>query len=75
MDGGEPGSGPTGPDRFGIELANSSATTHLVVVSTRFLMGGNIQLHKPNPSTTGPYMTDDQITAACGGMDGSDLGF
>jgi hypothetical protein len=75
FDGGEPGSGPTGPDRFGIELANSTGTAHMVVVSTRFLMGGNIQLHKPNPSTTGPYMTEDQITAACGGMDGSDLGF
>lgn len=75
LDGGEPGSGPSGPDKFGIELANSSGTEHLVVVTTRFLMGGNMQLHKPNPSTTGPFMTDDQITAACGGMDGSDLGW
>jgi hypothetical protein len=78
LDGGEPGSGPNGPDRFGIELTGISPPftgLHAVVISTRFLMGGNIQLHKPNPSTTGPSMSDDQITAACGGQTGDDLGF
>jgi len=50
-DNGEPG----GSDRFGVRLSNGY---HL---STRELGpagptggGGNIQLHKPNPSTTGP---------------------
>jgi hypothetical protein len=73
LDKAEPG---VGMDRFGIELAAyPSGQPHAVVVSTRVLAGGNIQLHKPNPSTTGPFMTDDQITAACGGMDGTDLEF
>jgi hypothetical protein len=51
-DNGEPG----GADRFGVRLNNGY---HL---STRELGppgptggGGNIQLHKPNPSTTGPF--------------------
>ena len=73
-DGGEPG---VGVDRFGIELTGISPPytgTHAVVVSTRYLAGGNIQLHKPNPSTTGPSLTEDQITAACGGQTGADLG-
>jgi hypothetical protein len=73
-DGGEPG---VGVDRFGIELTGISPPytgIHAVVVSTRYLAGGNIQLHKPNPSTTGPSLTEDQITAACGGQTGADLG-
>ena len=77
LDVAEPGSGPSGPDRFGIELTGISPPftgLHKVVVSTRFLMGGNMQLHKPNNSTTGPNLTDDQITAACGGQTGDDLG-
>ncbi len=78
LDVAEPGSGPTGPDRFGIELTGISppyAGVHAVVVSTRFLRGGNMQLHKPNNSTTGPTnMTEDQITTACGGQTGADLG-
>jgi len=46
-----------------------------VVVSTGgFLRGGNMQLHKPNNSTTGPSLTDQQITDACGGQTGDDLG-
>jgi hypothetical protein len=74
LDGGEPGSGPNGPDRFGIELASyPSGNPKAVVVQTRYLAGGNIQLHKPNNSTTGPNLTEDQITAACGGMTGSEL--
>jgi hypothetical protein len=77
LDVAEPGSGPNGPDRFGIELTGISPPftgVHQVIVSTRFLMGGNMQLHKPNNSTTGPNLTDDQITAACGGQTGDDLG-
>ncbi len=73
LDGGEPG---IGVDRFAIELTGISPPftgSHAVVIQTRFLAGGNIQLHKPNPSTTGPSLTEDQITAACGGMTGSDL--
>ncbi len=61
FDGGEPGSGPTGPDKFGLKIANNSDSA--VVVSTRFLAGGNIQLHKPNPSTTGPNPPPGEFTA------------
>ena len=76
LDAGEPGSGPNGPDRFAIELTGISPPwtgVHAVVIQTRFLMGGNMQLHKGNNSNTGPSMTDDQITAACGGQNGADL--
>jgi hypothetical protein len=62
-DNGEPGRN----DRFGIALENG------YLVTTRLLGdggpgGGNIQLHKPNPSTTGP---DPQPTEAemCGGVE------
>ncbi len=44
-DNGEPG---IGTDKFGLRLSNGYD------LSTRVLQGGNIQLHKPNPSTTGP---------------------
>ena len=44
VDNGEPGT----HDRFGISLSNG------FMVRTRVLEGGNIQLHKPNPSTTPP---------------------
>jgi hypothetical protein len=44
IDNGEPGT----HDRFGISLSNG------YMLHTRFLSGGNIQLHKPNPSTTPP---------------------
>ena len=70
-DGGEPGSGPNGPDRFGLKLEKDGVGS-AVVVSTRFLAGGNIQLHKPNPSTTGPNPPPDEITACH--MDDSGLG-
>jgi hypothetical protein len=76
LDMAEPGSGPHGPDRFGIELKGISppyTDVDKVVVQTRFLMGGNMQLHKPNNSTTGPNMTEDQIIAACGGITGANL--
>ena len=44
-DNGEPG---IRRDRFGLHLSNGFDLT------TRVLQGGNIQLHKSNPSTTGP---------------------
>ncbi|PYX56941.1 MAG: hypothetical protein DMG73_14175 [Acidobacteria bacterium] len=44
VDNGEPGTA----DRFGLALSNG------YIASTRTLGGGNIQLHKPNPSTTPP---------------------
>ncbi|HYX68465.1 MAG TPA: post-COAP-1 domain-containing protein [Terriglobales bacterium] len=62
FDGGEPGSGADGPDRFGLKL-EKDGVGEAVVVSTRFLTGGNIQLHKPNPSTTGPNPPPDEFTA------------
>ena len=67
-DGGEPG---IGVDRFGLKLEKDGVGS-AVVVSTRFLAGGNIQLHKTNPSTTGPANPPDEITACH--MDDSGLG-
>lgn len=59
-DNGEPGV----EDRFGIRLSNG------YLVTTRLLAnggggGGNIQLHKSNPSTTGPQPPPDEF-AMCG---------
>ena len=58
-DGGEPGAGV---DRFGLEVQSDTYDARAVVVQTRYLEGGNIQLHKPNPSTTGPnpYPTEEE---------------
>ncbi len=61
-DNGEPGR----DDRFGIRLTNG------YLVTTRSLGGdgsggGNVQLHKPNPSTTGPNPPPDEFTM-CGGV-------
>ena len=72
FDGGEPGSGPNGPDRFGLKIEKDGAG-EAVVVTTRFLAGGNIQLHKPNPSTTGPNPPPDEFTACH--MSDAGLGF
>lgn len=44
VDNGEPGR----KDRFGLSLSNG------YMLRTRYLSGGNIQLHKPNPSNTPP---------------------
>ena len=60
-DNGEPGRN----DRFGIRLENG------YIVTTRLLGdggpgGGNIQLHKPNPSTTGPNPAPDEFTMCAG---------
>ena len=66
-DDGEPGI----HDRFGLKLEKDGVGSG-VVVSTRFLAGGNIQLHKSNPSNTGPANPPDEITACH--MDDSGLG-
>ena len=65
QDNGEPG----GDDRFGVKFGED------VVVSTRELGppgptggGGNIQLHRGNPSNTGPAVAPDEIEA-CGATD------
>ena len=60
IDNGEPGVA----DQFGIELASGYH------VSTRVLNGGqngggNVQLHEPNPSTSGPTPPPDELTM-CG---------
>jgi hypothetical protein len=60
VDNGEPGTN----DTFGIVLSNG------YVLRSRSLNngnpgGGNVQLHKPNPSTTGPTSAPDN---ACGGL-------
>ena len=55
-DNGEPGTA----DRFGIRLSN----TYLVISS--LLEDGNIELHKPNPSTAGPDPVPDFDTMCAG---------
>jgi|SRR5436190_15722934 len=67
-DNGEPGTN----DRFGIRLSNG------YLVTARSLGGdgsggGNIQLHKPNPSTTGPNPPPDEVTM-CGDLATPDEG-
>jgi hypothetical protein len=57
-DNGEPG---TGVDRFGVRLSTGYLQT------TRIISGGNIQLHKPNPSTTGPSPAPTEAEM-CGGL-------
>jgi len=71
-DNGEPGNGV---DKFGLKITGVSPPftgVSAVVVSTRLLAGGNIQLHKPNNSTTGRGTPPDEITAC--GSDDSGLG-
>jgi hypothetical protein len=70
-DNGEPG----GFDRFGVEVASIG-----YLLTTRELGppgmtggGGNIQLHKPNPSNTGPAVPPDDFDV-CGGT-GVAMGF
>jgi hypothetical protein len=70
-DNGDPNPGGIGVDKFGLKVAKNGASA--VVVSTRLLRGGDIELHKPNPSTTGPSTPPDEITAC--GSDDSGLGF
>src|SRR5262249_45453475 len=67
-DNGEPGR----DDRFGIRLSNG------YLVPARSLGadgsgGGNIQLHKPNPSTTGPNPSPSEYEM-CGDLTTPDVG-
>src|SRR5216684_3777954 len=82
-------SSPPPKDKFGIKLMgmNSDGTPNgdvRYLVPTRCLAnglsacnavpgGGDIELHKANPSTTGPSPPPNEVTA-CGGS-GDDLGF
>lgn len=61
-DNGEPGVN----DRFGIRLSNGYLVTARSLGGTGS-GGGNIQLHKPNPSTTGPNPPPDEFEM-CGDL-------
>jgi hypothetical protein len=74
-DNNDPNPGGRGVDKFGLKITGVSPPftgVSAVVVSTRLLAGGDIELHKPNPSTTGPSTPPDEITAC--GSDDSGLG-
>lgn len=64
-DNGTPG---TGVDKFGLKLTLMPSGIPILLMTTRVLAGGNIDLHKPNPSTTGPDVPPDEI-AVCGSDD------
>src|SRR5712692_5596776 len=74
-DNADPNPGGRGVDKFGLKITATSGPftgDSGVVVTTRLLAGGDIELHKPNPSTTGPSTTPSETTAC--GSDDSDLG-
>src|SRR6266851_7230184 len=74
-DNADPNPGGRGVDKFGLKLTATSGPytgQSGVVVTTRRLAGGDIELHKPNPSTTGPSTPPDETTAC--GSDDSGLG-
>jgi hypothetical protein len=77
-DNGDPNPGGAGVDKFGIKFCNANGCSTDFTeggqpfLSTRLLAGGDIELHKPNPSTTGPSTPPDEITAC--GSDDSGLG-
>jgi hypothetical protein len=74
-DNSDPNPGGRFTDKFGLKLTGVSPPftgISAVVISTRVLAGGDIELHKPNPSTTGPATPPDEITAC--GSDDSGLG-
>jgi hypothetical protein len=74
-DNNDPNPGGAGVDKFGLKITGVSPPftgATAVVVTTRFLAGGDIELHKPNPSTTGPSTPPNEITAC--GSDDSGLG-
>jgi hypothetical protein len=63
-DNGEPG----GSDRFGVRLSTGyHLSTRELGPTGRTGGGGNIQLHKPNPSTTGPSPAPTEFEM-CGGL-------
>ena len=53
-------------------LASNSPTGNVMTCSAVNPGGGDIELHKHNPSNTGPSMTEGQVSAACGA---NDLGY
>lgn len=62
-DNGEPG----GSDRFGVHLSNGyKVTTRELGPPGPTGGGGNIQLHKPNPSTTGPVPAPSEFEMCAG---------
>jgi hypothetical protein len=70
-DNSDPNPGGKGVDKFGLLLTGVSPPytgLSAVIVSTRLLAGGDIELHKPNPSNTGPSTPPDEYTA-CGAGD------
>jgi hypothetical protein len=74
-DNNDPNPGGAGVDKFGLKITGVSPPwtgATAVVVTTRLLAGGDIELHKPNPSTTGPSTPPNEITAC--GSDDSGLG-
>jgi len=74
-DNADPNPGGRGVDKFGLKLTATSgplAGQSGVVITMRVLAGGDIELHKPNPSTTGPSVPPNEITAC--GSDDSGLG-
>lgn len=70
-DNADPNPGGAGVDKFGLKITTSGGVG-MVVVTTRLLEGGDIELHKPNRSTMGPTVPPDEITAC--GSTGDDLG-
>jgi hypothetical protein len=68
-------SGNAGSTAYLVQTRCLASDTPTGIVSTCSAVnpgGGDIELHKPNPSTTGPSMTEAQIGAACGT---DDLGY
>jgi hypothetical protein len=64
-DNGEPG----GSDRFGVRLSTGyHLSTRELGPAGRTGGGGNIQLHKPNPSTTGPSPAPTEFEMCAGLM-------
>ena len=67
-DNGEPG----GLDRFGVHLSNGyKVTTRELGPAGPTGGGGNIQLHKPNPSTTGPTTAPSEFEMCAVGHPGN----
>jgi hypothetical protein len=62
-DNGEPGAN----DRFGVRLMNGYHVSTRQIGPADKNGGGNIQLHKPNPSTTGPVPAPTEAEM-CGGL-------
>ena len=55
--------GPGSTDIFWIQLTDTNGVVYDTGPHT--LVGGNIELHKPNPSTTGSFSTGSCLISAC----------